>query len=77
MTKTELRQTIRHYRVWATDAKRLVCLNPQNAETWRKEAAKLQALAAAAEVDLQTDCQAALGLPARCGRRRRCYARAR
>jgi hypothetical protein len=52
-TKVELRQLVRRYNNWATDAERFVCLNPRHAETWRKEAAKLRALAAAAEVDLQ------------------------
>jgi hypothetical protein len=53
MTQIELRHTIHQYREMANDAARWVGLNPANAATWKAEAAKFHALAAAAEVDLQ------------------------
>lgn len=53
MTK---RQLIRHrdrLLKEATERASWVYLNPQNAATWRADAAKFRALAAAAEVDIQ------------------------
>ena len=53
MTRQARTILIRRYTAMATDCARWVCLNPQNAATWRAEAAKLRALAAALEVDAQ------------------------
>jgi hypothetical protein len=53
MTSKELRQTITRCRAMATESARMICLNPANADIWRKEVAKFRAMAAAAEVDLR------------------------
>lgn len=51
--RRELRRLVRKYTELAADTRRLIYLNPRNAATWRADAARFAALAAAAEVDLQ------------------------
>lgn len=53
MTKRELMRRRDELLADATERNRWVYLNPQNADVWRADVAKLRALAAAAEVDIQ------------------------